>query len=251
MNRIFFIMGLIVFTYGLYAKDTPIISNRPSFTTGTNTVKPNNVIVEFGYQYAFDSIETNSSTSTAPLLDLRVGVTSKFELAIFWSGWEISQVKNQPSESSSSDVSLGSKYRLVKSDLYNVTLLGILSFSTESNSTTSHHSDPTVGLLWDYALSKESSIFGTLQAKSYIVGDNREYDFQPAVGLSFSHKHGLSTFIEYFSNVPLQSKEGKQHTIDAGLSYLLNNDIQWDVNFAVGLNAISENYVGSGFAFRF
>lgn len=251
MNKIFFILGLTVFVQQLCAQEAPIISDRPSFTTGTFTVQPSSVTVEFGYQYAFNNNGLDTSTSTAPLLATRVGLTSKAELDILWSGWKTNQTENQASEYSSSDLSIGSKYRLVQDDVYNLSLQGLLSFPTGSSPSTSKHIDPSLGFLWDYTLSSDISAFGMFQANSSVINDTREYNFQPAIGLSFSHSHGLATFIEYYSDIALRPEGSNQHAIDAGMTYLINNDLQWDINFAIGLNAVSDNYVGSGFALRF
>jgi len=244
-------MLLLAIGNPLLAKSSPIVSNRPSFTTGTYTLKPNTVVLELGYQRAFNDNGVNRSTETLPMLDLRLGLTSKFEMDILWSGKKSYQVDGKVSTSAFSDVALGSKYRLVQKQSYNLSFLGILSFPTGSATATSEHIDPTVGLSWDRVLSKNISAFGIFQGTSYVSSDKRVYDFQPAVGFAFSHKKGWGSFIEYYSTVPLRSNGDIQHAIDAGVTYLITNDFQWDINGAVGLNEKSENYIGSGIAYRF
>jgi len=39
--------------------------------------------------------------------------------------------------------------------------------------------------------------------------------------------------------------------MDAGITYLLSNDIQLDINAGVGLNNYSNNFIGFGIASRF
>lgn len=251
MNKIFFILSVTVLVQHLYAQETSIITDRPSFSTGTYTVQPGKVTVEFGYQYAFNHNGIDSSIQTTPQLATRIGVTAKVEIDILWNGWSIEQTENQSSKYSSSDLSIGSKYRLIKNDAYNLSLLAVLSLPTGSTPSTSKYIDPIIGLLWDYVLSSDISAFGVLQANSSVSQEKRIFNVQPALGLSFSHSKQLATFIEYYSDIPLRSGETNQNTIDGGVTYLVNNDFQWDINFAIGLNAISDNYVGTGFAIRF
>ena len=241
----------MIFLQPLMALETPMISNRPSFTTSTYTVQPRDITLEMGYQYSFNYNSIGTNTSTTPLLDLRTGLTPNMEINLLWGGWNINRTDNQASQSTTSDVSVGSKYRLVKSDVYNLTLLGIVSFPTGSSSAISSQVDPTIGILWDRTLTSKISAFGTFQTTSFSTQDQRVYDLQPALGISFAMKSALAAFIEYYSCIPLRADGIFQHAFDAGLTYLINNDLQWDINFAVGLNSQSDSYVGSGIAFRF
>lgn len=251
MKKKNFLFSLSILVQQLLAQESPIITDRPSFTTGTYTVKPRNLVVEFGYQHAFNNNGIDSSTQTAPQLATRIGLTDKAELDILWGGWVTQQTENQPSVASTSDLALAGKYRLIKNGNYNLTLLAILSFPTGSRPSTSEHIDPTMGLLWDHVLSSNVSAFGTLQANSFILEEKRVYDFQPAIGLSFSHTKKITTFIEYYSTIPLRSEKSNQKTFDGGMTYLINNNLQWDINFGIGLNTLSDDYLGTGFGFRF
>jgi hypothetical protein len=182
---------------------------------------------------------------------LRIGISPKAELNLLWDGWNIQDDDNQPSDTFVSDLSVGGKYRLYESEQYNLTALGMISLPVGSRPSTSNNVDPLLGLLWDYSLSSNVSLFGVIQGSSFKSDGDRVYDIQPAIGASFSHTEKLGTFIEYYSIIPFDSQLNTQSVIDAGITYLFNKDTQLDVNFGVGLNNASDNFVGFGIARQF
>jgi len=233
------------------ADEGPIAADRPGFSTGTHTVEPGRLDVELGYQYAFNNTGVNRSTQTLPLLDLRTGLSLKSELDVLWDGWNIDHAENQSSDVSVSDVSIGGKYRLREGPKYNLTALGLLSLPLGSAPSTSDHVDPLVGLLWDDSLSSQASLFGVVEATSFIFEGDRIYAAQVAIGASFSHTDRLGTFIEIYSAVPSRSKLDDEVVMDGGVTYLLSHDVQLDMNAGVGLNSASNDFIGFGVASRF
>ena len=233
------------------ADDSPIVADRPGFSTGTYTVKPGKLNVEVGYQYTFNRSSVDQSTHTLPMLVLRTGLSPKIELDLFWDGWNIDHTDNQPSDSSTADVSIGGKYRIHESAAYNLTLLGLLSLPTGRAPSTSDSIDPLVGLLWDYSYSSSISLFGVVQASSFKYEGNSVYDAQIATGISFSHTDRIGSFIEVYSILPFEKKLDDEVALDAGVTYLLNNDVQLDINVGVGLNNTTNNFIGFGIASRF
>ena len=236
---------------GALAENGPIVPDRPGFSTGTYTVKPGNINTEFGYQYAFNTDGVDRDTQTVPQLNVRVGVTPNVELSLLWDGWNINDADDQSSDTSVADVSVGGKYRLQESEQYNLTLLGLVSLPVGSEPSTSDDVDPLLGLLWDYTLSEQVSLFGVVQSSSFKYEGDRTYDAQLAVGASFSHSPRLSTFIEVYGIWPSESELDDEAVLDAGIIYLWSKDIQLDINAGVGLNDDSDNFIGVGMAVRF
>lgn len=251
MKNIFAVLLLCAVQTNAFPDDGPIIADRPGFSTGTYTVKPGKLNVEFGYQYAFNTHGVDRSTQTLPLLSLRAGLSPKIELDLLWEGWKIDDADNQASDTSVADVSVGGKYRLHESDEYNLTLLGLLSLPIGSSPSTSDNVDPLLGLLWDYPLSGQISLFSVVQASSFKFEGDRTYDAQVAIGASFSHTTRLGTFIEIYSILPSDTILDDEFVIDAGVTYLWSRDVQLDINAGVGLNNSSDNFVGVGVATRF
>lgn len=243
---------VVAFVYGnVFAQESPIVADRPGFSTGTYTVKPGRYNVEMGYQYGFNNNGVDRSTQTLPQLVLRTGLSSEAELDIIWDGWNIDDADNQSSETSVSDVSVGGKCRIHKGSQANLTAFGLVSLPVGSEPSTSDNVDPLLGLLWDYSLSSRAGIFGVVEASSFEFEGDRVYDVQVAIGASFSHTDRLGTFVEVYSVVPSESKLDDELVMDGGVTYLLSNDIQIDVNAGLALNDSSSNFVGTGVAVRF
>jgi len=251
VRNILAFLSLCAIQANAFSDDSPIVADRPGFSTGTYTVKPGKLNVELGYQYSFNANPIDRTTQTLPLLVLRTGLSSKVELDLLWDGWNIDDADNQPSETSGADISIGGKYRIHESSKYNLSLLGLISLPIGSSPSTSDNVDPLLGILWDYSLSSHASLFGVVQASSFKYEKARVYDAQVAIGVSFGHTDRIGSFIEFYSILPSEAKLEDEIVMDAGITYLLSNDIQLDINAGVGLNNYSNNFIGFGIASRF
>ena len=90
-----------------------------------------------------------------------------------------------------------------------------------------------------------------LQITSTRVQGKREFSGQFAAGASRSLTDRVGVFIEYFNDIPFDSEIDAQHAVDGGLTFLLNDDVQLDINAGAGLNSATDNFVGVGIAMRF
>ncbi len=220
-----------------------IVPDRPGFSTGTYTVQPKKLNVEIGYNYT-------KNDQTLPLMVLRTGVTNKLELDVMYDGLDIKH-NDQKEYTWSSDLIIGAKYRVYESELYNITLMGLSSLPVDSTHNLSFKNmTPLAAVLWDYTFSENIGLFGTLQGSTY-YDNERIYDFQPAVGASFTHTDKLGSYIELYSVIPSSSTQDTQKIIDGGFTYLINDDIQIDLNGGIGLNQESDDFVGFGVAIQF
>ncbi|MDP1784390.1 MAG: transporter [Sulfuricurvum sp.] len=248
-NRVLFL--LTIPAIASFASEDPIVADRPGFATGTHTVKPNVVHAEVGYQYAFNNHYPEQSTHTLPLMVLRTGLSEKGEIDVLWDGFNIDREKEQPTVTSKADLSIGGKYKLYESAQYNLTALGILSLPTGTSPSTSDSVDPLVAILWDYSVSDNNTVFGTVQASSSQLDHNRMYDTQFAIGTSISHTQSLGSFLEFYTVMPSEPTLYDTRVIDGGMTYLLTNDIQLDFSVGIGLTRYSSNFVNFGIASRF
>ena len=78
--------------------------------------------------------------------------------------------------------------------------------------------------------------------------------FQASASLSaavaLSEKVGA--YVEYFGFYPNAEHSDAAHTINGGLTYLINNNFQIDWRIGAGLNEEADDFfTGVGFAFRF
>ncbi len=251
MHKWIALLMLFTLASAAHAQESPIVPDRPGFSTGTYTVEPGQFNIELGYQYAFNHSGADRSTQTVPQLVFRAGVVSGLELDLLWNGWNLDDGDDRSSRTSVSDLAIGGKFRLSEHEQYNLTALGLLSLPVGNDPSTSDQVDPTLGLLWDYSGSRRLSFFGVLQITSTRVQDKREFSGQFAAGASRSLTDRVGVFIEYFNDIPFDSEIDAQHAVDGGLTFLLNDDVQLDINAGTGLNSATDNFVGVGIAMRF
>ncbi len=90
----------------------PIQPDRPGFSTGTYTVEPGLAHLELGFQSDYGNKANEPDILTAPLLNLRVGLTPSTELNILLNGWSRESTGNE-TNTTTSDVLVGAKYRQV------------------------------------------------------------------------------------------------------------------------------------------
>lgn len=238
---------LLIFSQGLLAE--PIQPDRPGFSTGTYTVEPGMTHLEMGLQLSYGANAGDANSLTAPLLNLRIGLTPTLEFNLLMDGVS-RETRSGSSDSATSDMLIGGKYRLLSNDQYNLSLLGFVSLAT-GNGPDSGAQSPFLGLLWDYEVSADVSAFGTLQVVSFVEQGQRSNNFQPAVGLSFSHTETISTYIEYYRDMSLNLNTPSSDVFDAGIAYLLNHDTQLDFNFGISLDRATDDFLGVGYAVRF
>ncbi len=228
----------------------PIQPDRPGLATGTYTVNPGQMIIESGIQTDFRRDGARQSAWSIPQLTLRGGITDALEWDIIWNGAALTDANGEPSDWSLTDVAIGGKYSLYEGDSINITALGLVSLPVGTDPSTSDAFDPLLGLLWDASLSDQISLFGAIQASTFETDDGRAHDVQVALGATFSHSDSLATFIEYFAAKPY-ADEPSTEIVDAGVTYLLNEDIQLDFSAGVALNNATDHFIGAGIAWQF
>ncbi|MEN4052694.1 transporter [Sulfurimonas sp. NWX79] len=246
MKKIFLGTALVAFiSVNIQAE---IIADRPGFSTGTYTVKPGKFNIEMGYNYTFDTFSSQNNTQDFPLFELRTGVTEDIEFDFLWDGWSTTK---DFKESPTSDITIGGKYSLIKNEKYNFTFMTLVTLPTDRQSSfKTENISPLIGLLWDYTLNETISFFGTFQSSTY-RDEKRIYDFQPAAGITFSHTEKFASFIELYSIIPSSSIIPTEKVVDGGFTYLLQENIQLDINGGLGLNRESEDFFGLGIAIEF
>ncbi len=214
----------------------PVVPDRPGFSTGTYTVQPGTVQVEAGIQSSYGRNVGDPDSYTAPLLNLRTGLTENMEFNLLWDGVQVVEEQGRDV----AYVMLGAKHRLVGSERYNFSLLGYLSVQENRLA-------PFLGLLWDRQLTEGTGLFGTLQFAQSVESGERKTNFQPAIGINFTHTGTLSTFVEVYSDMPLDAGQAAS-VFDAGIAWLPREHLQLDFNFGVSLDRRSEDFVGIGVA---
>ena len=229
--------------------ENPINTERPSFSSSPYPLPRGHLQIEGGYQFTHDG-GGEVEDHTLPLLLLRVGLHSNLELQIGWAGYSWTEDDSSWS-SDANDLTLGVKTKLLDQEGM-VPTIGFLlgaSFPTGSGDASSGDVDPNFGVLWTYDLIEGIGLFGNIIARSPTDERDRFYQTDLSAGIGFSLTDRIGTFIEYFVFLP--DNNGPSHNLDTALTYLVNDNLQLDINGGIGLNSRADDfYTGAGFAWR-
>jgi hypothetical protein len=245
-----FMLCTVLFTLDGGAQESPISPDRPSFSPGTAIVAMGKLNAEFGYVYHFKKTDLESASSTAPNLALRFGTSRNVELQLQWAGWNYGDAldgKNDP-ETEVQDINLGAKIGLLRGEKLNLSAIGLISIPIDKNAANSGFFIPTMGIIWDHTITHNLTAFGIFQGSTF-TDDDRIFIFQPAAGLSYTISEKAGCYVEYFGDYPSDKSE-KKHIVNAGLSYLITNDLALDLFGGKGLNDYSGSYLGAGMSVR-
>jgi hypothetical protein len=78
---------------------------------------------------------------------------------------------------------------------------------------------------------------------------NRHSLFRPQLALGLTLNHRVGAFVEYYGVI--EDDAPNQHSVDAGATYLLSDDVQLDFSAGAGLNDSAPDYfVAAGVAWR-
>lgn len=238
MSRFLKVLGVLLIPVWVQAEG--VVADRPGFSTGTHTLAPGHLNLEMGYQA--DMWDSNT-VHTAPLLNLRTGLSEGLELGIAWAGYQVFD-----GDSTQSDVTLALKKRIKTSPDYNLSALAQLDLPTGDAAGELSETRVLGGLLWDKALQADWGLFGVFQAESNYRIDERELNLQAAIGSSLSHSEKVGSYVEVFADTPLTYSGDTVMILNAGLTYLLDANTQLDAYMGGGLENSDTDFIGFGFA---
>ena len=222
----------------------PINTERPSFSSSPFALPVGYWQIEAGYQLTRNGGAESLRDHTLPNALLRFGLLEKFELQLNWSGY--TWKKSGGTESNGfQDASIGLKWQLGDSNSsVPIGLFASVSLPIGDQAFSSDDYDPKIGVFWSHSGSLDW--FGT--ATVLDSGDN--YQIDNAVGFNFSLAERQGVYLEYHGSYP--EGQGPAHNLNSGMTWLVSNDLQLDVNGGVGLNKrASDFFVGVGISYRF
>ena len=238
----------------------PLVTDRPDFTEASSTVGLGVAQIEFGYTYSYNSdngTSTRSQSYGEPLL--RYGLFEdwlEFRIALFPSEQQTTTAGVSRTTWGTEDLYTGFKIGLTPQDgfLPEIALIPQVNLPTGSPGFTSSRIEP--GLNWIYAWEVNDfiSMAGSTQANrrvdSVTGGDYLEVAQSFTIG--YSCTENLGAYTEWFVLIPDSADtEQTQHYTNAGFTYLISNDVQFDIRAGLGLSGASDDYfIGTGFSVR-
>ncbi len=242
-------------------RDEPLITDRPDFTEAATTVGLGVAQLEMGYTYSFDQTSTNSVENHSygePLL--RIGMFAEwFELRVGWNyANEITTTAGvQNIVSGSEDMYLGAKIALTPQECL-LPEMALIPQMTVPTASTSNFGSGTVlpGINWIYGweLNDRISTAGSSQINRALdeMTGNPYLEFAQSWTVAFALTECIGGYTEWFAFVPDGADTNQtEHYFNGGFTFLLNNDIQFDIRAGVGLSDASDDYIlGTGLSIR-
>jgi len=231
----------------LLAQTPDLVTDRPDQTESSVVVPLGFAQVETGYLYTRDS---GSSSREAPGTLVRIGIARRVELRFGHAGFI-----SAASGSGVGDSQIGAKVNLVGESSWRpeVAVLTGFSLPTGQASLSSGRVDPSVLVAFSHTLSSRVSLGYNIghswESPNKISARQRLLRYSLALGVEITDKFG--GFVEAFGNRAFNSSRSPANSIDAGVTYLLADNIQLDLYAGRGLSAGAEDtFVGGGISFR-
>lgn len=237
--------------------DEPLVTDRPDFTEASSTVGLGVAQLEIGYTYTFDDDGTTSTKSHSyPEPLLRYGILKEWlELRVGWN--YASEETGAARASGGEDLYLGFKIGLTPQDefLPEMALIPQMTVPTGADAFTSDEALPGVNWIYSWGINDFLSIAGSTQFnRARDEATSATYtEWAQSLTAGYSLTDELGAYTEWYAFFPNGADTARvEHYFNGGFSYLLSDDIQWDIRAGTGLTGASDDFfAGTGLAIRF
>ena len=256
--------------------DAPLVTDRPDFTEATTAVGAGVAQLEFGYTYATDSDDATRTHSIGEPL-LRLGVARDWlELRVAWN-YGVERAGLPPARDTADggeDLYLGLKLALTPQDgwLPETAVIPQMLVPTGADAFTAGTVLPGANVLYSWALTENLATGGSTQINRVVAGlapvpipgagvnpgvalvtdDDTFAELAQSWTVAASLTDRVGAYAEYFAFFPLDAPgEEDEHFLNGGFTYLLTDDVQYDVRAGFGLNdAADDFFAGTGLSIR-
>lgn len=251
------------------AAKEPLVTDRPDFTEASSVVGLGVVQLETGYTHIYRDDEFDQSITHShsfPEVLLRIGIHEGAELRIIssylWQENIDAGVRSTPE--GGLPLGLGFKFQLLRNEGWvpETALISGITLETGAKEFRTEDTDFNMVLLYSWELPcgwtlGGNSGFTTFTEDIPVLPATTDRDghvilFQSiAMGRSVTDSIGM--YIEYFGLYTAGRRENfPANFIDGGFTYLLNNDVQFDIRAGKGLNNHADDlFTGVGMSLRF
>lgn len=247
------ILIVLLFSIGKNANaqfNETIRTGRPGQAIGPFAVGKNVFQLQAGVDFGAVDASDFKSNAVAPNAVLRFGLTKTFEINSAWE-YRTENLESDSTNYSQNGLSLatvGMRLNILEGKGYRpaVGFQFTLKMPILSEDYNPNYLAPKFLLIARERLSDKFALFVNVGA-SY-SGNNAEPVGVYVLNLSYSINKKWGTFIENYGNYTTSIFENRW---DTGLSYLANNNLQWDVYGGAGYNDGTVNYfVSLGVSYR-
>ena len=241
--------------------DEPLVTDRPDFTEAASTVGKGVVQLETGYTYTYNTangVSERTHSLGEPLW--RIGMFAD------WFEWRIAAFPTQMRTSTNGvrttidgyeDLYLGAKLGLTPQVDYlpEMSLIPQMTVPTGSSALTNDELLP--GLNWNYAWEINDFVAtgGSTQYNRAIdeMPNNSYTEWDQSWTVAYTLTDDLGAYTEWYALFPHSADTAKpEHYLNGGFTFLLSDNVQFDIRAGVGLNSAADDYfLGSGVSIRF
>lgn len=231
-----------------------LITDRPDATESPYTVGKGNFQIETGaFRTTYDDNGTDVAETVFNTALLRYGLGERFELRLGWDYSQLEETRNNQSLFNATGLTpmlLGAKVELADEDGW-IPQIGLLGHLRLPFTAISEFQPENTGMefffSFDHTLSEKSGIAYNLGAR--LIDDQPiEYVYTLAYGYSITDNWGA--YAEVYGAV---SENGATPFLwDAGITYLVNNNLQLDATIGTGINGEAQQdlLISAGFSYR-
>lgn len=239
----------------------PLVTDRPDFTEASSTVGLGVVQLEAGYTYTYDADDKKSSVNHSyPETLLRIGVLAEwFEARVGWNYGETGETTLGGSRfagAGSDPLYLGVKLALTGQEglLPEMGLMPQLTIPTGDDEETGDESLPGLGWLYGWDINDWLSFGGETQANRALETHSKRPYLEVAQSLTVGYElhDRVGAYTEWYVIAPDGAERvHTQNYFNLGTTFLVNDNLQLDIRYGVGLNEAADDYFsGAGFAWR-
>lgn len=231
------------------AADGPIVTDRPSFSTGTSITTTGRVQLEAGYRHI--RVRDVKLNLVGEVLG-RIGLSRQLELRLGFGSWSDIDGPAGTASSGFTNTALGVKYRFLEGEAARPTLSVVASaiLPTGARSFSDDRLVPELNLQSEWGLSEDLGLLVNL-------GGILPYDGERYVAAWLSAMWGIvlgerwSVFLEGYGYDQETIRGPSTVYLDGGVAFLINDDLQLDAVVGRGFNGIEEDYqAGVGLSVR-
>jgi len=243
----------------------PIVTDRPGFSDSVALVPRGHLQLEGGYSFFYDREGRNrTQTSTFPEGSLRIGLVDWFELRVKWTGWSLTntlsrgetragrEINVTDSVNGTTDLSLGFKSPLTKQDglIPTLSIIPALSVPVGSESKSTGDVDPEIRLAYAWTIDK-FTLYGVGLAAGVSDSEGRFFQAGASCAAAYQFTDKFAGIVEYFGLYPAVRGADCSQNINIMATYLITENIQFDIRAGFGLNEQADDFsTSAGLSFR-
>ena len=237
--------------------DEPLITDRPDFTEASSVVGLGILQMETGYTYTHDEEGPGRTVGHSyPETLLRYGMLAnwlEFRLAWNYGSEEVTGVRTDGAD----DLYLGFKIGLTPQDGIRPEMALIPQMTVPTGGSDTTEGEVLAGLNWLYGwdINDFLATGGSTQFNKAIdETSSRSYtQWAQSWTIAYSLSKRIGAYTEYYGFYPSGAETASsEHYFNGGFTYLVSENIQWDIRGGAGLNDEADDYfVGTGLAIRF